>query len=478
MKHILCFLTILFASSVVGQNQLPNEKWAVDDSLGLALIHTSIKNVLTSTTSLQQGKNRYTLSKDNTTPQPHGSITFKNGDGRTFKTFITSIPLIQIDAPQGIVNEPKRLAKIKYTDADTTFTSYAGIELRGSSSLIFAKKTYDLNFYKDSTGKENSDVQLAGMRKDDDWVLDGLFNEPLRMRSYLSLNLWNEIYQPYYLDREPKAKGGAQGTYADVFVNGKYQGIFLLQEQVDRKLTRIKKIKDDTVRGELFQGASYNGAVTFDSLPKKKNYLPLWGGYNVKYPVPTNIYWDNLYPFTDFVINSSDDAFAKAIPHKFHLDNAVNYFLFINAVRAPDNLGKNLFLVRYTKNEPYFYAPWDLDGTFGTIFSGKRIPTTDDFLQNGLLRRLIATNADGFVSSFQQRWSTLRTGVFATENILRRQADVYNKLLENRMFERESLVWKEFKYDPEGLEYMQQWTQERLLFLDTYIAAIPKGTKK
>ncbi|MGK0250971.1 MAG: spore coat protein H, partial [Gammaproteobacteria bacterium] len=386
-------------------------------------------------------------------------------------------PLIQIDAPQGIVDEPKRLAQIKYTDADTTFTSYAGIELRGSSSLIFAKKTYDLNFYKDSTGNKNVDVQLAGMRNDDDWVLDGLFNEPLRMRSYLSLNLWNEIYQPYYLDREPKAKAGAQGTYADVFVNGKYQGIFLLQEQVDRKLTRINKIKDDIVRGELFQGASYNGAVTFDSLPKKKNYLPFWGGYNVKYPVPTNIYWDNLYPFTDFVINSSNDAFAKAIPEKFHLDNAVNYFLFINAVRAPDNLGKNLFLIRYTTNEPYFYAPWDLDGSFGTIFSGKRIPTTNDFLQNGLLRRLIATNAEGFVSNFQQRWSELRTGVFATEAILKRQEDVYNKLLENKVFERESLVWKEFKYDREGLEYMQQWTQERLHFLDTYITTLSK-TKK
>ncbi|MFT6416332.1 MAG: hypothetical protein ACJARZ_001679 [Dokdonia sp.] len=477
MKYFPVYLILLFTTVVAGQNKLPTEKWAVDDSLGLALIHTSIKNDMGTTTSQQKGKNTYTLSKEENTLQPQGSIAVKNSDGRAFKTFITSIPLIQIDAPQGIVDEPKRLAQIKYTDADTTFTSYAGIELRGSSSLIFAKKTYDLNFYKDSTGNKNVDVQLAGMRNDDDWVLDGLFNEPLRMRSYLSLNLWNEIYQPYYLDREPKAKAGAQGTYADVFVNGKYQGIFLLQEQVDRKLTRINKIKDDIVRGELFQGASYNGAVTFDSLPKKKNYLPFWGGYNVKYPVPTNIYWDNLYPFTDFVINSSNDAFAKAIPEKFHLDNAVNYFLFINAVRAPDNLGKNLFLIRYTTNEPYFYAPWDLDGSFGTIFSGKRIPTTNDFLQNGLLRRLIATNAEGFVSNFQQRWSELRTGVFATEAILKRQEDVYNKLLENKVFEREALVWKEFKYDREGLEYMQQWTQERLHFLDTYITTLSK-TKK
>lgn len=477
MKHIPLFIIMLLATFMSGQNQPAIQKWAVDDSLGLALIHTSLNNNIGSMKMLQSGNNSFTIINGDSSQHPTKRISLKDASGRSYKTFITSIPLIQIDAPDGIVDEPKRMAKIKYTDADTSFTSYAGIELRGSSSLLFPKKTYDLNFYTDATGKENADVQLAGMRKDDDWVLDGLYNEPLRMRSYLSLNLWNEIYQPYYLDREPKAKGGAKGTYADVFVNGKYQGVFLLQEQVDRKLTRIKKIKDEVVRGELFQGSSYKGGVTFDSLPQKKNYLPFWGGYNIKYPVPTNIYWDNLYPFTDFVMNSADDAFAKAISEKFYLDNAVDYFLFINAVRAPDNLGKNLFLIRYDENEPYFYAPWDLDGSFGTIFSGKRISTTNDFLENGLLRRLIATDANEFNTKFQKRWSELRQGVFSTKAILKRQEEVYNNLLKDRVFEREALVWKEFKYELEGLEYMQQWTQERLHFLDNYISGISQDKK-
>lgn len=477
MKQIPLFIITLLATFMSGQNQPSMERWAVDDSLGLALIHTSLMKDNGSMEVLQNNNNSFKILKEDSSQHPAERISLKDAKGRTYKTFITSIPLIQIDAPDGIVDEPKRLAQIKYTDADTSFTSYAGIELRGSSSLLFAKKTYDLNFYIDATGKENADVQLAGMRKDDDWVLDGLYNEPLRMRSFLSLNLWNEIYQPYYLDREPTAKGGAKGTYADVFVNGKYKGVFLLQEQVDRKLTRIKKIKDEFVRGELFQGSSYKGAVTFDSLPQKKNYLPFWGGYNIKYPVPTNIYWDNLYPFTDFVINSTDDAFTKAIPEKFYLDNAIDYFLFVNVVRAPDNLGKNLFLIRYDENEPYFYAPWDLDGSFGTIFSGKRIATTNDFLENGLLRRLIATDADGFNKKFQKRWADLREGVFSTNAILKRQEDVFNMLLDEGVFKREGLVWKEFNYEHEGLEYMQQWTQERLHFLDNYISGISKDKK-
>ena len=82
------------------------------------------------------------------------------GNGKKYKTYITNLPLIQIDAPNGIVNEPKRMSQLSYAYKDTIFTSYAGIELRGSSSIVFPKKTYDLNFYTDSTGTKNQDFKL------------------------------------------------------------------------------------------------------------------------------------------------------------------------------------------------------------------------------------------------------------------------------------------------------------------------------
>ena len=472
MRLLLTILLLPFAISSCAQAQLNSQTVALDDSLQIAVIQAPKGTSLDNNTFSIDG-DAYTLnlssqdslySKVHTLQTPMGS----------YKAYITSYPLLQIDAPQGIVNEPKRMSQISYAYQDTTFTSYTGIELRGSSSLVFPKKTYDLNFYTDSTGLKNQDFKLAGMRSDDDWILDGLYNEPLRMRSYLSLNLWNEIYKPHYLDKEPDAKAGAKARYAEVFVNNRYQGIFLLQEQVDRKLVKVKKIKRDKVRGEIFQGARYLGASSFDSLPPKKNYLASWGGYDIKYPSPTNVFWDNVYPFTDFVINSDDTAFAKGISKRFVIDNAIDYFLYINAVRAPDNLGKNLYLIRYDRDEPYFYAPWDLDGSFGTIFSGKRIATTDDFLSNGLLRRLIATDADNFINRFQNRWRDLRKNQLSEEALIRKQREVYNELLAHNLFEREALVWDTFNYDLEGLEYMNDWTQKRLTFLDSYIAELKK----
>ena len=223
------------------------------------------------------------------------------------------------------------------------------------------------------------------------------------------------------------------------------------------------------VCGEIFQGARYLGASSFDSIPKLRSYLPSWGGYDIKYPDPTTPNWDDVYTFTKFVVESDDIAFAKAIPQQFVIDNAIDYFLYINALRAPDNLGKNLFLIRYDSKTPYFYAPWDLDGTFGTIFSGRRINTTNDFLDNGLLRRLIETDPDNFISRFKSRWQELRKNSLSEASLIKKQSTLYNNLLQEGIYEREALVWGNFVYDIEGLEYMQQWTKERLKFLDSYI---------
>ncbi len=459
-------MAMLCLCSISG-NQAQNI--AVDDSLAIAVMHRSQLPKGKGNLEVLHNNKRYTIQFSKEGPSARVSHQLIGANGKAYTLYLTKKPVLQFYIDQPIVNEPKRMASLIYTDKDTLIKTCAGIELRGSSSLVFPKKTYDINLHTDADGLTNKDLKFTKMRKDDDWILDALHNEPLRMRSHLSYQLWKEIHTPYYLDKEPKAEAGVETRYCEVFINDQYKGVYLLSEQVDRKLLKLKKEKGNTTRGELFQGSRYLGACTFDSIPQKKNYLLSWGGYDIKYPVPTNTPWDNLYDFTDFVLHSDDTAFAKAISTRFQLENFIDYFLFINALRAPDNLGKNIYTARYNEGEPYFYVPWDLDGTFGTIFSGRRIPTTNDFLTNGLLRRLIAVNPDNFIERFQNRWLELRQGVFETESLQKRQADLYTELNEGLFYEREQKRWNDFISDPEGLDYMKDWTAKRLLFLDAYI---------
>jgi len=463
-------LTIFGFLNAYSQEIIELERLALDDSLGIAVFQIE-DSLFKNTPAITWDTKEFVLSKQDSTYILKNTATQKS-----YVANNTPYPLIQIDAPNGIVNEPKRMSTIKYADSNKTLSSFAGIELRGSSSQFFPKKTYDLNFYKDSLGQKNRDVQLGNLRKDNDWILDGLYNEPLRLRSYLSLALWKEIYNPSYIDKEPKAESGVGTAYCEVFVNNHYKGIYLLSEQVDRKLLKLVKEDSTGVKGELFQGSAYEGAVTFDSIPPKKNYLRRWGGYDIEYPYPNDNPWDNLYPFTETIINGDETAFAKAIKQNLNLDNIIDYFLFVNAVRAPDNVGKNIYLARYDSNEPYFYVPWDLDGTFGIIFSGRELNITNDFLDNGLLRRLLAENPENFIARFKTRWSELRSSKLSTQKLIVWQRTNYENLLNNGAYDREKTAWPNLDYSQTRIDYMTTWTTQRMAFLDNYIKTLSTKT--
>lgn len=469
MKNIL-FILILFAlyNSAAQENIAP-ERLALDDSLAMAVFQIEDK--------LFKDNQRFVWNNKQFLLRKQAQIyILKNTATQTIYTaYNTPLPLLQIDAPNGIVNEPKRMSTIHYADTSKTLASHAGIELRGSSSLFFPKKTYDLNFYENGLGQKNKDVKFGSLRKDDDWILDGLYNEPLRLRSHLALSLWTKIHQPAYLDKEPKAKSGVGTAFCEVFVNGHYKGIYLLSEQVDRKLLKLVKEDNSGVRGELFQGSAYQGAVTFDSIPPKKNYMRRWGGFDIEYPYPNNSPWDNIYPLVEKIVNGDDSAFAKAVQQQINLDNIIDYFLFINALRAPDNLGKNIYLARYERDTPYFYVPWDLDGTFGTIYSGQELNITNDFLDNGLLRRLLKENPDNFVARLKSRWLELRSTHLATETLIQWQTEQYIYLVNSAAYKREAKAWKTTDFSQARLDYMTHWTLKRMEFLDSYIEKlIPK----
>ncbi len=472
LGYILLICTFISQRELYAQSPsvIPLEALAIDDSLEIAVMSLYLPLQLDTVKRISYNDKLFKLALSTKKSLTETSHQLIDSTGRTYRLYVTPFPLFQFNIDEVIVNEPKRMASISYIDKDTRIQSYAGIELRGSSSLAYPKKNYDINLYESQEGITNKHIVMDGMREDDDWILDAIYNEPLRLRSYLSFAIWNDIHKPYYLDKEPNAKSGITAHYSEVFINGRYKGVYLLTEQVDRKLLKLKKEHKDNIRGELFQGARYLGASSFDSLPQKKNYLLSWGGYDIKYPVPNDTPWDALYDTTDFVLNSDDTAFAKAISERFNLDNVIDYFLFINALRGPDNMGKNIFLARYDIGSPYFYIPWDLDGTFGIIYNGKRVSTTDDFLSNGLLRRLLKVNPDNFIDRLQKRWKELRKNVLNIASLQERQTSVYKLLIKNKVYDRERIRWDSIDYQEDELYYMQDWTKKRLLFLDQYIS--------
>lgn len=387
--------------------------------------------------------------------------------GQEYTLYFTELPLVAIHTTEPIPDEPKVAADFVYADADQVLHATVGIELRGGSSQFYPKLTYDLEFWEDETGAETQEVQFSDLRSDDDWILDALYNEPLRLRSYVAHQLWLDLHTPSYQTEEPEAKAGAGVLYVEVFLDGRYRGVYNLSEQIDRKLLKLKKF-DGSIRGELFKGVTW-GASTFGNLPFYSNNSRSWGGYELKYPKQSDTTeWQQLYEFTDFVLNASDTEFSDQLWNYFDYANYLDYFIFLNLLRATDNTGKNIYLARYDVDSPYFYAPWDLDGCFGTIWDGSNEAVTDDLLTNGLHERVIALDPQNYSVDVADRWAALRGGILNEADLAARFTSRFHYLQDHKLYEREGLAFPEYDTDQNDLNYLTDWLYARLAFLDSY----------
>ena len=407
---------------------------------------------------------------------PEGIKPFKENigvKGETYTCYRSELPLINITTDGPIVNSPAVHGMISVADADgNVIEMHAGLKIRGTSSQQYEKKSYRVELWADATGATMADTTFLGMRSDDDWNLEAMWSQPLRLRDKVANELWMEMYTLPYSESEPDALPGIRMEYADLFINDEYQGIYALTERMDRKQLNLRKYNGE-IRGVLYKGNGA-GAPTFESLTAYDNTSDTWDNYEWVYPNESDsaINWNHLYSFTNFVMNASDNVFNSQYSAQFDKVNAIDYYLFINALMAMDNMGRNIFLARYKKSSTYIYLPWDLDAIWGLDTDGNQTYVTTGLMGNGFYDRLIQDcNVNGFVASARTRYNTLRSGVLTKEHIMEMVQNQYNELMESGAYDREHEAWPEYTMDESQLNYISMWLDDRFSYLDNEINA-------
>ena len=393
--------------------------------------------------------------------------------GEEYTYYRSEMPMITITTDGPIVNSPAVHGIISVADAEgNVIEMHAGFKIRGTSSQQYDKKSYRVELWADETGAEMADTTFLGLRSDDDWNLEAMWAQPLRLRDKVANELWMEMYQLPYAESEPDALPGIRMVYADVFVNDEYMGVYALTERMDRKQLGLRKYNGE-LRGLLYKGNG-PGAPTFDSLPDYDNTMDTWSNYEWVYPneSDTAINWNHLYSFTNFVMNASDNVFFSQYSAQFDKDNAIDYYLFINSLMAMDNMGRNLFVARYKKSSTYMYLPWDLDAIWGLDTDGNKTYNTAGLKSNGFYDRLTQDcGGNGFVSAAKTRYNALRDDILTTHHIMELVQNQYDELVESGAYEREHEAWPDFTVDESQLDYMRAWLDDRFNYLDGEINA-------
>ncbi len=477
----LLFILVLLSSSwgVSGQNKNATDfanHFGIDTKNSIIVCHQKLVqnqlNQLQTSQKITLGDQEFALLNAPTEfTETNPFLVVKAQD--TFQVFISTLPILKLEIDATIVKNKKSAGTLTYFDNNSHIEAAILIKLRGNSALKYPKKSYSFDLKEDAESTKGIDYALAGLRLDDDWILNSIYNEPLRIRSLFASKLWLEICKPKPNNRTQKYKLGTDAAFVEVFKNNTYLGLYTLMEPVDRKQLNIQKIKDNTVYGELLKASAFTDATTFKAAPKFNNAFPTWGGYEPKYPyVDFTAHYDNIHEFVAFVSQSDAKTFTDNIESYLDLDNAIDYFLLMNALRATDNWGKNYYLAKDTKDAPYFFVPWDLDGVLGIIQDGKQISTTNDVLSNNLFDRLLQENPANFKARLKSRWQELRASSYSYNALEAKLIALSNQLEQNELYTRDNLVWQlDYKYQ-EQLDYMLNWLKERLEFLDGYTAKL------
>ena len=154
--------------------------------------------------------------------------------------------------------------RIVYTEADGT-VSYDGeitqLKGRGNNTFAYKKKPYQFKLEKKAS--------LSGMAKAKTWILLANWNDISLLRNQIVLDMCREAGLRYALSC----------VQADVWINGVYNGLYLLTEKAQIKKERInlRDLEDET---EALNGQPVDGGLSMFKASTKD--LPLIRGYRVE----------------------------------------------------------------------------------------------------------------------------------------------------------------------------------------------------
>jgi len=408
------------------------------------------------------------------------------------------LPFVQIysDAELNTVYNLGRIVVTEPSNFTPSEVLLSEFRTRGFYAGRQPKKSLAIKL-KETDGVTPLDRSFYGLRNDNNWVLDAMYNDSCRMKNRVSTDFWLDFStRPYYADQEPNMVNGTRGHFVEVFLNDSYNGLYCMTEKIDRRQMNVKKLIAATPttpviqRGAVIKADDWSEATLFgfeldytSSFSAPEPNSESWYAFNVKYPdvgdgEPFN--WQTLCDAVNVVTYaSSPQVFESEVVKYFDMPVFRDYYLFLDLLLLTDNHGKNFFVSTYdqTVSPKITLTPWDLDSSWGRFWdgtSGDRMrpdQTLEDFIsryvprQSTLYKRLMETNVWGFNDKLKTRYRELR-GTWFDHDLIMERFQKYNALFQKSGAGNREMARWEFATMNSDLAFISNWLQARLAFLD------------
>ena len=368
-----------------------------------------------------------------------------------------SLPLVNITVDIGSVTKPNYTKAtieiadpLARTDGNVVTTFNCKIKYRGATSMRYNKKSFNLKLL-DENGK-SLDAPVLGNREDDSWILGAMAIDRVRMRDRLCFDIWNDMSQIPY-ETKYNGRNGTKGYFVEVFINGKYHGLYCMTDKVNRKLLNIKKAKTDkenntTINGVMYKCAQWTDAAYLSGYYSQSMNGESWNEWTLEYPddYPCEASYTPLKEFIEFCNTAYDKDFEAGLAANIYEQNLIDYHVFCLAQGLNDNAMNKTYLSIKDLNEgkQMLITPGNLDTSLGwtanNIYNNS-VAENEDMLNVSIYGRLWNNNINDYKWRVAQRWKELSTSSLSEIRFISRVNGYVKTLTESGAWEREYAAW-------------------------------------
>ena len=422
---------------------------------------------------------------------------FVENDTTIEKTPLKTIK-INTDAGREIVDEPKISAFFQIFQGENLIEEHnIGIEIRGSSSQYFPKKSYGFETWDESG--EDLDVSLAGYPEEEDWILYGPFSDKSLIRNVLIYRLSNLV-----------GRYATKTSFYNLQINGVFLGLYVLMEKIKRDKNRVnisKNRSDDISGGYIIKidkitgdGDTLNEKIAFMSEYTKDGIKGINKNVHFLYEYPKNrdisdeqknYIQGYMRDFEDAIASENFTSESDGYKKYIDVDSFIDFFILNEITRNVDAYRISTFMHKDINEKLKMGPIWDFNIAFGNA----------DYCEGGLTTGWAykfneACPADGmlvpfwwdrlmqdpnFTQALKERWTSLRLNELSNSSIMGIVDELVGELEDSDAITQNfgkwlilgTYIWPNNfvgNRHSEEITYLKEWIEGRLSWMDQEIS--------
>jgi len=363
---------------------------------------------------------------------PYQVMAYTDTEFAYFDIVFTGMMQIHVDTREELGREDIP-ACVAVVNEQSAVKSSARIHHRGGATLEWPKKGIRIEFTRDTDGTHKIARSVPVIGSVENLVLLPLMADETMMRDKLCWQMYADMtaVEESFCARET--------AYVELFVNGSYEGIYLVMEPYDN----IKELTKYAAKNPSTDSVYRVSWMEFGSdRPTHPGAYSKTREFELYYTAPQSRYFADLATYMEISEEKNDEQFAQKSQACMDMQSSMRYVLLLQGLGLTDNVFNNLNIwARHDGGKViYHYFPWDMDVSLGT--RSERIGSNfERWIYLPAVDRMISLDVGGIREKLLNMWNGLRGSGWSLEIIEERINGYTTELNDSGAFARNALRW-------------------------------------